>query len=252
LTYEYDNRIENSNFLLWVSLLSLIVMRILSLELSTQSAGIALLEDDLQSTAYTWDQKQEAKQYLFTVLRDRFDEATLSNIDRFVVGLGPGSFSGIRSAIACATGLALPGNRPVEGIPSIEVLAADVVEDTQAERVYVVGDARRNRYWLAGYQNVNGHLLNESPCSLYAPHEVRDVLPPGAVIVSPDWSRIGESLSDIAGDACHLIREARAPRPTTLALLAHARIESGAALAAPVPLYLHPAVFVEPRFPANP
>ena len=225
-------------------------MRILSLELSTQSAGIALLEDDLPPAVYTWDQKQEAKQHLFTVLRDQFDEVTLSNIDRFVVGLGPGSFSGIRSAIACATGLALPGNRQIEGIPSIEVLATDVVEDTQAERVYVVGDARRDRYWMAGYRNTNGHLVNESPCALYAPHEIRGVVPAAAVIVSPDWSRIGEFLSDTAGDAWHLMREARAPRPATLALLARARIESGATLAAPVPLYLHPAVFVEPRFPA--
>ena len=227
-------------------------MRILSLELSTQSAGIALLQDDLQPSVHAWNQQQEAKQFLFTVLHDRFDSATLANIDHFVVGLGPGSFSGIRSAIACATGLALPGQRPVEGIPSIEVLAADVAGETQAERIYVVGDARRNRYWVAGYSSADGRLVSELACALYAPEEIESIIPPRALIVSPDWSRIGEALSELAGDSRQVIREPRAPSPATLALLAQARIEGGETLAVPVPLYLHPPVSVAPRFQVDP
>jgi tRNA threonylcarbamoyl adenosine modification protein YeaZ len=49
--------------------------------------------------------------------------------DRIVVGVGPGSFTGIRVAIAAAHGLAIGWNAELSGMSSLALLAAGAVAD---------------------------------------------------------------------------------------------------------------------------
>ena len=44
--------------------------------------------------------------------------ASAADLDAFAVGVGPGSFSGIRAALALAQGLAAPRALPVRGVSS--------------------------------------------------------------------------------------------------------------------------------------
>ena len=46
-----------------------------------------------------------------------------ADLDRVVVGCGPGSFAGIRAALAFAQGIALGGHAVVKGLPSTAALA---------------------------------------------------------------------------------------------------------------------------------
>ncbi len=50
--------------------------------------------------------------------------ATLADLERIVCGVGPGSFTGVRVAIAAARGLALALDIPVAGFSTLERLAA--------------------------------------------------------------------------------------------------------------------------------
>ena len=63
--------------------------------------------------------------------------------DRLVVGLGPGSYNGLRSSIAAAQGLASSCKIELIGLSSILGLEAGATE------CWVVGDARGGQYWLA-------------------------------------------------------------------------------------------------------
>ncbi len=68
------------------------------------------------------------------------------------VGTGPGSYTGLRSAIALARGLAHASARPVVGIPSVEAAArAVLVERPAIQRVVVLLDARRDELYRADY-----------------------------------------------------------------------------------------------------
>ena len=51
--------------------------------------------------------------------------AGLDAIDRFAVGIGPGSFTGVRIAVSYAKALALARERPLVGISSYDVLTPD-------------------------------------------------------------------------------------------------------------------------------
>ncbi len=65
------------------------------------------------------------------------------NPDRLVVGLGPGSFSGIRMAVATAVGLRLSTRAITGGLPSIAAL--DVAETAY----HVIGDIRQGSFFFA-------------------------------------------------------------------------------------------------------
>ena len=73
-------------------------------------------------------------------------------ISRVIVGIGPGSYNGIRSAIAVAWGIATARAIPLVGVSSLLGLG---------EGSYcAVGDARREQYYFA---RVVGGKLSEQP-----------------------------------------------------------------------------------------
>src|ERR1035441_8842194 len=75
-----------------------------------------------------------------------------TQIECLAVGLGPGSYNGMRLAIALAQGWQLA--RPVNllGISSVECLAAEAQAEGIAGRVEIVIDAQRGEVYLAGYE----------------------------------------------------------------------------------------------------
>ena len=75
-------------------------------------------------------------------------------------------------------------------------------------------------------------------------------VPAGATLVTPDWARIGERLASLDLGDCRLLEQDAIPRAAVLGRLA-AGDEKGGRPARPLdPIYIHPPVFVEPKFPA--
>ena len=72
-------------------------------------------------------------------------------IEVLVIGLGPGSYTGIRAAIALAQGWQLGRGVKLLGISSAEGVAAQAQADGLIGKVTVVIDAQRGEFYLAGY-----------------------------------------------------------------------------------------------------
>ena len=64
-----------------------------------------------------------------------------------IVGLGPGSYSGVRQSIAAATGLAAATGATLYGVPSVLGLASG------RRTFHAVGDARRGTFYYTAVQN---------------------------------------------------------------------------------------------------
>ncbi len=73
-----------------------------------------------------------------------------ADIERLGVCTGPGSFTGLRVALAFAKGFALPRRVPVIGLSGLEVLAAQADED-QTQSIAVVIDVRRGQVCWATF-----------------------------------------------------------------------------------------------------
>src|SRR5436190_478423 len=63
--------------------------------------------------------------------------------EQIIVGLGPGSYAGVRIAIATALGLRSATGAKLTGIPSICAL------DVETADYCVIGDARRQSFFFA-------------------------------------------------------------------------------------------------------
>jgi tRNA threonylcarbamoyl adenosine modification protein YeaZ len=102
------------------------------------------------------------------------------------VGLGPGSYTGVRSAIALAQGWQLATGVKLLGISSAEVLAATAQSAGLTGRVAVVIDALRGEFYSANYEVAAAGWSESAPLRLLNREAVEASATGGATIVSPD------------------------------------------------------------------
>jgi tRNA threonylcarbamoyladenosine biosynthesis protein TsaB len=98
-------------------------------------------------------------------------------LERIAVGVGPGTFTGLRVGIASARGLAQSLGIEVVGVSSLRVLAQAALRepDSQARRVLAAIDARRGEAFAAAY-DARGEL---APPRALPPEELATI--PGAL-----------------------------------------------------------------------
>lgn len=127
-------------------------------------------------------------------------------IDRIAVGLGPGSFVGVRIAIATARGLAASTGLPVTGVCTLDALARAAEEAAGRERPRLaVLDARRGEAFAALYA-ADGSRLWEP--FVAAPAELAGrvgTLPQPPLAAGPGAVRFRDELAsrdvEVPGDA---------------------------------------------------
>lgn len=154
------------------------------------------------------------------------NDLDLGGVGRIVVGTGPGSFAGIRSALAFAQGYALATNCEVLGLPSACALAG-------GGRIAVVGDARQGKAWVALF---DGYRLERDVFQVDQ-NELGGAVPAGYDVVTPDAKRIDGLLRALFGDR---YRGGQAPNGGGLRRFAEAC--PSILKPEPLPIYLNPAV----------
>ena len=166
----------------------------------------------------------------------------LSSIERWTVGTGPGSFSGIRVGISWVLGVCAGTGATVRGVPSSLALAREATGPCIGDTVAVLHDARRQQVVLSTYQlGENGLAPTGTPAVINPPDLSVDCY--AALVTAQD--PVSDLLGDALGarllrvstvDARHLLR-ADWPWPP----------DHPAMIASLEPVYVRPAVFVKPK-----
>lgn len=154
------------------------------------------------------------------------EKLDLADVGRIVVGLGPGSFAGVRTALAFARGYALGRPCEVLGLPSACALA-------DGGKIAVVGDARQGMAWVALF---DGFRLMRDVFQV-AQADLAASVPDGFRVVTPDAVRIDALLRGIFA-----ARYLGAATPTAEGLQRFAEMNPSALVKDPSPIYLNPAV----------
>lgn len=132
-------------------------MKLLALSTSTPHGSVALVDagdaDRVLATAAHDDLAGHAER-LFALIDQVLADARLdkTSISAIACDLGPGSFTGVRVAVASAKGVALALGLPVVGVTSLEALAARAFADGRAKPGNLVAatlDAKKGEVFLA-------------------------------------------------------------------------------------------------------
>jgi tRNA threonylcarbamoyl adenosine modification protein YeaZ len=127
-------------------------MNILALEFSSSQRSVAVVGADRQVLAVV--SEQHGKMTGVAMLESALALASFTpeQIGLVAVGLGPGSYTGIRSAIAVAQGWQLAHGVPTAGLSSMRVLAEEARAAGRRGEIRFLIDAQRGEVYTALYR----------------------------------------------------------------------------------------------------
>jgi tRNA threonylcarbamoyladenosine biosynthesis protein TsaB len=178
-------------------------MKFLALEFSSGQGSIAWLEEGREPFVRIFANDRKHSGLFFENLQ--LCSREFGAPDTIVVGLGPGSYAGVRIAIAAAVGLRAASAAKLVGIASVRGM------DTAARDYCVIGDARRESFFFARVRD--GRLLEgpslhsrpelemkivESEVPLYASEPLPQF--PKAALAYPSALGLAEVARDQAGE----------------------------------------------------
>ena len=132
----------------------------LFVDTSRKGISMALLESDAASPRYLESIDESARGETASAMLDALLEkanATLDQVTRVMVTLGPGSFSGLRTGVAFCEGLSFSGKRKLYGVSTLQALSCFAAEPDKAA---VVIRARKG-YWYLRLNNNESFIETE-------------------------------------------------------------------------------------------
>lgn len=133
-------------------------MKILALEFSSSQRSVAIVA----STANPSDpfdiaevvETSASATHPFAMIDEALRQARIEReqVEVVTVGLGPGSYNGIRSAIAIAQGWQLAARTKLLGISTVDCLLDQARDDGLIGKIHIVIDAQRTEFYLATFE----------------------------------------------------------------------------------------------------
>ena len=127
-------------------------MLLLALDTSTRQASVALCDEQTLYGEYTWQIGNNHSVELLERIQRlvEFDYGSnLQAIDGVIVATGPGSFNGVRVAVATAKAFAFALQKPLVGVSTLEIIAAQ--QDQWRGPVCSILEAGRSELYAACY-----------------------------------------------------------------------------------------------------
>jgi len=201
-------------------------LNLLALDTSTPRAAIALALTGGAVRIAETDPSLRHGRGLIPAVRDLLRGAGLrvGDLEALAVGLGPGSYTGLRVGVTAAKVLAYAAGRPLLGFDSLEAVAQNAPAD--ALRVAVVADAQRGDFFAADARRAaaGGPLERLGPTRVEPADRWAAALEPGTLVLDPGPDRPGLALPDFVHRADP---ELGRPRGEGLARLARALLAAG-------------------------
>ncbi len=128
-------------------------MNILAIDTSSKRLCVGLMNRKGKIVEYNINAGKRHTELLLPTIKKALARAKLSlkEIDYLAVGLGPGSFTGLRIGLATIKGFAAALEKPVVGLPTLDVLARSALPQDD-KIVCPVIDAKRNLLFTALYK----------------------------------------------------------------------------------------------------
>lgn len=206
-------------------------MLILGFDTSTDICTVALNRDDELLLEESLDAPREHMRILLPLIDSMLARCDLDimDVEAIAVGLGPGSFTGLRIGVSVAKGLAIGLGLGIVGVSSLDIIAAGI--DPFQGLILVATDAKRKEIYTALYANTSGCLKRLSEYEAVSPDdllsriqgakEASDILIVGDALKPHGHLYEGLSGAEISP------KEKWSPKAGNLNRLTHIRIREG-------------------------
>jgi tRNA threonylcarbamoyladenosine biosynthesis protein TsaB len=177
-------------------------MKILALDFSSPQRSVALVGRARSTDALIEHEVIEAGsdssrplEMIEEVLKQTGNDR--EQVERLAVGLGPGSYTGIRASIALAQGWQLGLGTPLQGLSSADGVAAQAHAEGLTGRVVVVLDAQRGEFYRAVYELDSAGWRGADPLRLASRDLICEHARAGDRLVGPEvlkWFPEGKTI----------------------------------------------------------
>ncbi len=107
-------------------------------------------------------------------------------VDVIAIGIGPGSYTGIRIALATAQGWQLGTGVKTIGVGSVDCLAEQARREGLRGRVHMAVDAQRGEFYHAVYRVTDTAWTLEEPLRITAADTILAARAPDEALIGPD------------------------------------------------------------------
>ncbi|MFQ5672508.1 MAG: tRNA (adenosine(37)-N6)-threonylcarbamoyltransferase complex dimerization subunit type 1 TsaB [Nitrospinales bacterium] len=202
-------------------------MRILSIDSSSPSGSIALLENHRITAQTTLKKTSTFSNSLLSLIDEVLVEARreLSAVEGFCLTTGPGSFTGLRVGVSLVKGFVLSTQKPFVGVNTLEALAALV--EPAGYRICPLLDARKKEVYSAFFKYDGAQLKRQSSDCVLPPQVLVEKITEPTIFIGPGLESYGKYLSQSLGPM--FVKTARIKNYSTAAsagLIAYARFDT--------------------------
>jgi tRNA threonylcarbamoyladenosine biosynthesis protein TsaB len=232
---------------------------LLALDTSTLTLSLALLEREGEGWRCVEEVRRGAPEKQSELLPGVVEAllqkqgVALTALEGIAVGLGPGSFTGLRIGVAAAKALAYAAQLPVGGASS---LAAVALEGPEGVPLATLAVARKNELYLGTYRREGTRIVALEPERALTPSELAEFLTavPEAQLMGPALDEYAAQLESLGVSRERMRTEARVPSAANIGRLATLSARGDLqALFALEPHYVRSsAAERDPKFPAQP
>jgi tRNA threonylcarbamoyladenosine biosynthesis protein TsaB len=163
-------------------------MKILAVEFSSEQRSVGVVQTSGGSDPVLLGRAVETGRHrALGLVEEALQQAHCEReeIETLAVGLGPGSYNGIRGAIALAQGWQLGRGVNLIGISSMECLALGAEQREIFGLINIIVDAQRQEFYLARYQISAGAWREEGNLRLAPSAEIEALAQGGGRLVGP-------------------------------------------------------------------
>lgn len=197
-------------------------MRVLAIDTATPVASAALADGQKVVAEESVGGQRNHSEQLLQMVDRLFAETGWEGrgLDLVAVSIGPGSFTGLRVGISAAQGLAFAYDRPLAGVPTLEIVA--VQSAPRDGYVSPMLDARKGQVYACLFRRISGDLEQVQGETVLDPAAWVESLPAPALLIGNGTAVYYDVIAPCAASRGCVIApvDLGVPRASTLAVLA--------------------------------
>jgi tRNA threonylcarbamoyladenosine biosynthesis protein TsaB len=203
-------------------------MKILALDTSTSVASVAIVDGTDTLAAADLETGRRRGEVMAQSVAELLQKLGLKpeSLDAYAIGLGPGSFTGLRASLSFIKGLAIAHPRPVAGVSSLHALA--MAAPPFAGAIVPVVDARKGEVFAAVFRAEGNSARRVSPDVAALPGRIASLADGPVLLLGDALGRYRSELEEAFGPRAAIAPEHLwHPRASIIAALARPRLEHG-------------------------